>query len=135
MIQRLQSVYLTVAIVFNLGAYFSPVYERAMEDPQLWIGIGLASALLIAMLLDALTIFLFNNRKQQINWLKRAAFVQIVAFGFALGVIFSLGGIGTYLWDEAMGTGFIFLGFAFQFIALRKIKKDEELVQSMDRIR
>ncbi len=135
MIQRLQSLYLSLAILFNLGAFFSPVYERAMEDPQLWIGIGLASSLLIAMLLDGLTISLYKDRMKQMSWLKRASLFQIIAFGFSIGVIFSLGGIGTYLWDEALGTGLVLLGFISQFLALQRIRKDEELVKSMDRIR
>jgi hypothetical protein len=124
-----------MAILFNLGAFFSPIYERAMEDPQLWIGIGLASSLLIAMILNGFTISLYKNRKKQMSWLKRASLMQIIAFGFSIGVIFSLGGIGTYLWDEALGTGLVFLGFVSQFLALLRIRKDEELVKSMDRIR
>lgn len=69
------------------------------------------------------------------SWVKRAMFPQVVAFGFAVGVLFSLGGIGTYLWDEALGTGFIVVAFIFQFFGLRFIKKDEDKVRSMDRIR
>lgn len=106
-----------------------------MQDPQLWIGIGLASSLLIAIGLNVVSIFLYESRKNQISWVKRAAFFQIIALGFSVGVLFSLGGIGSYLWDEALGTGMIVLGFAGQLLALRFIKKDEELVRSMDRIR
>lgn len=135
MIQRLQSLYLTAAIVLNLAVFFSPIYERAMEDPQNWIGIGLASSLLIAMLMNGLVIALYKNREKQISWLKRSSFMQIVSFGFALGIIFSLGGIGTYLWDEAIGTILIFMAFVSQFFAVKKIKKDIDLVKSMDRIR
>lgn len=135
MIQRLQSLYLTAAIVLNLAVFFSPIYERAMEDPQNWIGIGLASSLLIAMMMNGLVIALYKNREKQISWLKRSSFMQIVSFGFALGIIFSLGGIGTYLWDEAIGTILIFMAFVSQFLAVKKIKKDIDLVKSMDRIR
>lgn len=106
-----------------------------MEDPQIWIGFGLAISLVVAAILSVYSVFLFNNRKNQINWVKRATFVQIIALGFSVGVFFSLGGIGTYLWDEAIGTGLIVLGFIFQLLALRFINKDEKLVRSMDRIR
>lgn len=135
MIQRLQSLYLTIAIVLNLAVFFSPIYERAMEDPQKWIGIGLASSLMLAMILNGLVIALYKDRSRQINWLKRSSFVQIISFGFALGIIFSLGGIGTYLWDEAIGTILIIMAFLSQFLAIKKIRKDEDLVKSMDRIR
>lgn len=135
MIQRLQTVFLALATLLTLGVYFTPVYEKAMADPQLWIGIGLAATLLISMILNVVSIFLYNNRKNQVAWVKRAALFQVIGFGFCAGVLFSLGGIGTYLWDEALGTGLVVLGLIFQILAMRFIRKDEELVRSMDRIR
>ncbi|MCP9291603.1 DUF4293 family protein [Gracilimonas sediminicola] len=135
MIQRLQTVFLALASILNLSVYFTPIYEKAMNDPQLWIGIGLASSLLVALIINVFSIFLYNNRKNQIAWVKRAALLQVIGLGFCVGVLFSLGGIGTYLWDEALGTGLVIAGLLFQILALRFIKKDEELVRSMDRIR
>lgn len=135
MIQRLQTLFLVLAILTNLSVYFTPIYEKGMDDPQNWIGISLASVLLIASILDLLSIFLYKNRKNQIQWVKYAAFVQILAIAFCIGILFSLGGIGSYLWDEALGTGLAVLSLAFQMLAIRWINKDEELVRSMDRIR
>lgn len=135
MIQRLQTVFLALASILNLSVYFTPIYEKAMNDPQLWIGIGLASSLLVALIINVFSIFLYNNRKNQLAWVKRAALLQVIGLGFCVGVLFSLGGIGTYLWDEALGTGLVVAGLLFQILALRFIKKDEELVRSMDRIR
>ncbi|HBX67733.1 MAG: hypothetical protein CL670_02900 [Balneola sp.] len=135
MIQRIQTIFLAVATLLNLAVYFTPIYEKAMTDPQQWIGLGLASSLLIAMVLNVVSVFLYNNRKNQLSWVKRSALLQVIALGFSIGVLFSLGGIGTYLWDEALGTGLVLLGLVGQVLALRFIKKDEELVRSMDRIR
>lgn len=135
MIQRLQSVFLFIAILFSLAAYFTPIYAKAMADPQIWIGLGLAGTLLISMVISGISIFMYKNRKNQMSWVKRAAFFQVLALAFCIGVLFSLGGIGTYLWDEALGTAFVFLGLCFQILSLRFIKKDEDLVRSMDRIR
>lgn len=135
MIQRIQTIFLSLAAVCSFAVYFTPIYTRAIEDPQAWIGLGLASTLIIAVLLSLYSIFLFKNRKSQIAWVKRAALIQVIALGFSTGVFFSLGGIGTYLWDEAIGTGLIVLSFAFQLLALKFIHKDEKLVKSMDRIR
>lgn len=135
MIQRLQTVFLALAVVLNIAVFFTPIFSRSMEDPQLWIGYGLTAALAIASLLSIYSILLFNDRKSQMNWVKRAALAQVIAIGFCVGVLFSLGGIGTYLWDEALGTGFAGLAFIMQMLALRFINKDEKLVRSMDRIR
>lgn len=135
MIQRPQTVFLAIATILNLSVYFTPIYEKAMADPQQWIGYGLASSLLIAMVLNVISIFLYQNRKNQINWIKRSALFQVIAFAFCVGVLLSLGGIGTYLWDEALGSGLALLGLVFQILAMRFIRKDDELVRSMDRIR
>ncbi|SMO82968.1 DUF4293 family protein [Gracilimonas mengyeensis] len=135
MIQRLQTVFLAVATLLNLSAYFTPIYDKAMADPQQWIGYGLAISLLIPMAINILAIFLYENRKNQMSWVKRSGLMQVIALGFCAGVMLSMGGIGTYLWDEALGTGLVLLGLIFQILALRNIRKDEELVRSMDRIR
>jgi len=134
-IQRLQTVFLVLAILSTGGTFFTPIYNRAMEDPQLWIGYGLAISLTLAMLVTLLTIFLYKNRANQMIWVKRAMLVQVVGMGFCFGVLLSLGGIGPYLWDEALGTGLVIIGFFFQLLGLRFIHKDENLVRSIDRIR
>ncbi len=135
MIQRIQTVFLALAVILNFAAFFTPIYEKAMQDPQMWIGYGLAISLLISIMVTLFSIFRYSNRLDQMSWVKRAMFPQVVAIGFAVGVLFSLGGIGTYLWDEALGTGLIVVAFIFQFFGLRFIKKDEDKVRSMDRIR
>lgn len=135
MIQRLQTVFLALASILNLVVYFTPVYDKAMSDPQAWIGYGLAISLVLPMILNIYAIFLYKNRNSQISWVKKSALLQVIALGFGVGVLLSLGGIGTYMWDEAIGSGLIFLGLVFQILAMRYIRKDEELVRSMDRIR
>lgn len=135
MIQRLQSIFLALSILTTGGAFFTPIYDRAMEDPQVWIGYGLAISLTIAMILTLVSVFFFKNRSTQMMWVKRAMMIQIISLGFCIGILFSLGGIGLYLWDEALGTGLVFLGFILQMLGLNFINKDEKLVRSMDRIR
>ncbi len=135
MIQRIQTVFLALAAIVTGVTFFTPIYHRAMEDPQMWIGYGLAISLTLSMIGSITCIFLYSNRKNQITWVKRTMLAQIIGFGFCVGVFFSLGGIGTYLWDEALGTGAVMAGFVFQLLALRFIHKDEKLVRSIDRIR
>ena len=106
-----------------------------MEDPKLWIGYGLTIALVLSMGMNITAIFLFKNRTSQITWVKRAMFIHLIGMGFCIGTLFSLGGIGNYLWDEALGTAYVVFGLLCQLAALRFINKDEQLVRSMDRIR
>lgn len=135
MIQRLQSIFLALSVLTTGGAFFTPIYDRAMEDPQVWIGYGLAISLTIAMILTLVSVFFFKNRSNQMMWVKRAMMIQIISLGFCIGILFSLGGIGLYLWDEALGSGLVFVGFILQMLGLNFINKDEKLVRSMDRIR
>lgn len=135
MIQRPQTIFLVLSVFSSLTVYFTPVYDKAMQDPQLWIGYGLATGLVIAIILSIFSIFRYSDRKNQIKWTKVAMLFQLSGIGFAVGVLFSLGGIGTYLWDEALGSGLALVGLFFQGLAIRFIKKDLELVRSIDRIR
>ena len=135
MIQRPQTLFLVLTILSNLTVYFTPIYDKALQDPQLWVGYGLAGSLVLAMLLVLISIFKYTDRKDQIKWVKISMIPQLAGLGFSVGVLFSLGGIGTYLWDEAIGAGLVGLALLFLGLALRFIKKDLELVRSIDRIR
>jgi hypothetical protein len=134
-IQRIQSLYLALAAILNLVVFFTPLYRHAVNDPAPWIGAGFALTLTAAMLLAVISIFLYKNRVNQIRWVKLGTYSQIVAAGFAAGILFSLGGFGTFLWREVLSTGLILLVLMLFWLAGRAIKKDEELVKSMDRIR
>lgn len=106
-----------------------------MNDPHGWIGIGFAVILTAVLLLSLVDIFLYKNRQNQMKWVKGTMALQTVALGWGLGVFVSLGGFGTFLWDESIGIVFLTGALASLVYAHRRIKKDEELVQSMDRIR
>lgn len=135
MIQRPQTVYLLFAVILNLAVFFNPLYSSAMADPAHWIGWGLAMSLTLAMIIAFVSIFLFKDRNRQLKIVKLGTYLQITGLGFGAGVLFSLGGIGPHLWPEALGFLFVILSLCMYWLAGRGIKKDEELVQSMDRIR
>lgn len=135
MIQRPQTVYLLFATLLNVAVFFNSIYSQAMADPAVWIGYGLAISLTLALLLALGSVFLYNNRSNQMKIVKAGTYLQIVALGFAAGVLFSLGGFGVFLWQETIGVALITLSLVMFWLAGRGIKKDEELVKSMDRIR
>jgi len=134
-IQRPQTIFLAFAVIANLIVFFTPIYRHAVNDPAGWIGLGFAISLTLAMIIALVSIFLFKNRINQLKWVKMATYIQIVGLGFAAGVLFSLGGFGTFLWREVLSSGLIVIALAMFWLAGRSIKKDEELVKSMDRIR
>lgn len=135
MIQRIQTLFLFTAFLLNGGVFFNALYHHAMQDPQEWIGIGFAVILTVASLGSLATVFLYNNRNNQLRWVGRLLIGQIVALGWGIGIYISLGGFGTYLWDETIGLGLLVLALGCQLYGRKKIKDDIELVQSMDRIR
>lgn len=135
MIQRPQTLYLSLAALLNLGVFFNSIYTQAMADPAEWIGYGLAISTTVAMLTAVASIFLYNNRPLQLKVVKFATYIQIIALGFGTGVLFSLGGFGIFLWQESVGVALLLISLSMLWLAGRNIKKDEELVKSMDRIR
>jgi hypothetical protein len=135
LIQRPQTVYLLIAAFLNIGVFFNSIYSKAMADPAIWIGYGLAISLTLALIISFVSIFLYKNRSTQLRVVKIGTYIQIVALGFAAGVLFSLGGFGIFLWQETIGIALITLALVMYWLAGRGIKKDEELVKSMDRIR
>ena len=134
-IQRPQTIYLLLAGILNLITFWTPIYSRAVADPSLWIGNGFAISLTIVMVTAIVAIFLYKNRVLQLKVVKFATYIQIVAFGFATGILFTLGAFGTFLWREGIGLFLIALVLLLLWMAGKGINKDEELVKSMDRIR
>jgi len=134
-IQRPQTLYLLAAAIFNFAVFFTSLYSRAMADPAQWIGWGLATSLTLVMLISVAAIFLYSNRAKQLTVVKSATYLQIVALAAIGGIIVSFGGFGAYLLWEVVGTLFVFLALLMLWLAGRGIKKDEDLVKSMDRIR
>lgn len=135
MIQRIQTVFLLLAASLNAIFIFTPLFEKAFADPGQWVTAALLSALIFATALSLYSIILFNDRKKQISWVKKALVFQVVTLGTGLGVILTLGGIGSYLWDEAASWFVLLAAAVFEYLAIVFIQKDEALVQSMDRIR
>lgn len=135
MIQRIQTIFLFLAFLLDGGVFFNALYGHAMDDPQAWIGISFAVIVTIAALLSLSSIFLYKNRENQLRWIGFTLIPQVISFGFGVGIYISLGGFGTFLWDETIGLGLLFLALASQLFARKKVQDDIELVKSMDRIR
>ncbi len=132
MIQRIQSLYLLLAAIFNTVFFFTPLYNRMWEDPAYWISFSFATAAGLALIVTLISIFLYGNRKNQLMWVRIAVFLQFVALGFSTGVLFTLGGFGPYLWDEILGELLLILALVGQLLAIRGIKSDIELVDSIN---
>ncbi|MBU6340512.1 MAG: DUF4293 family protein [Bacteroidetes bacterium] len=143
MIQRIQTVFLFLAGLLLSGQFFVPYYAVESVVPgvpaSLSDGIltpndnlGLLGLTILGGLLSIVAIFLFNNRKFQAQITALSLMVSIllmVLLGFVmLGLPQGLGHFG-------FGLGLPLLGAVCQFMARRAIRRDENLVRSMDRLR
>ncbi|HLR76617.1 MAG TPA: DUF4293 domain-containing protein [Balneolaceae bacterium] len=135
MIQRIQSVYLLLAAILNVAIFFNSLYGQAQADPALWVGLGFTIALILAAVTSIISIFLYQNRDMQIKLTSVSAIFQVISLGWGVGIFISLGGFGTFLWDEGLGVLFLLIAVIAVFMARKKIRDDRELVKSMDRIR
>lgn len=141
MIQRIQSLFLIlvdvvlIALLFVPYAYYMPVVESPapyvavtlLDQPALLIGQIILSILAIT------TLAMFKNRPLQMK-LCLAGIVLSLLYSCLLAYnnIFPVVGVH---WEIGPGT-WISLGNALMFILARIfIKKDDELVKSVDRLR
>jgi len=154
MIQRIQTIYLALAAILTSLSLFLPLFGFNTQDSMAYAvdaysvtnlssgetteavnRIGLLILVPLAVVIMLFTIFQYSNRKRQL------------AIGSVLYLL--LAGIITYFmffteWNrpdemQTMSWGIGYFGpiaaLPFVFLANRAIKKDENLVKSLDRLR
>lgn len=150
MIQRIQSIWLLIAALLGLSVFMLNILNYSYVDPsaggEVTKGVKLLEysylLALLAMILVALplvAIFMFKNRKRQVNM---ALLAIVLNIGF---VIFHV----TYIKDSYLNslkippqsTSFGIASFIpvaaiiFLAMAISGIRKDEKLVRAADRLR
>lgn len=155
MIQRIQTVFLFLATVFAGVLFFVPIaaFEHAGDlmrltifsvqnqvDAQYFSGIYTLPLLLLTILLVALplvTIFLFKKRELQLklsslNVLLNALFCFLIFVYYASNIQKTLG-VETI--SYLFGSYIPLINIILSILAMRWIKKDIELIKSVDRLR
>lgn len=151
MIQRIQSVYLLIVGILTFWALFSPMahfyegFKFPIELSKMFAASNfkfMFSGLLVKLagVFSLIAIFLFKNRNRQIKLIKTSNILIILWLIFAIYCFFTTPinpaykNIGSYL-SKYYTIFFPILMLLFNFLALKKIKVDEELVRSMNRLR
>lgn len=146
MIQRIQSILLFIAAALVLALYLVPfgstreaITASGLFSDQVFNihdHITLLIFFSIAGILALIGIFMFNNRPLQ---LKLSIFSVIAnVLGIIMGVVLFMqdsANLGAIVPTEEYGLGFPVLSIVFALFAMRYIRKDENLVRSMDRLR
>lgn len=129
MIQRVQSIFLVVISIVSAVFFFLPSFDFS--------GLGLTtflffkSYLIFSGGLSLLTTLLFKRRKIQLFINRFHCFLQAFVSAFLLFDIVSSGDLNTYLLMLIMPL----LALMLLILSSRAIRKDEDLVRSIDRLR
>jgi len=133
-IQRIQTVYLILAILLTLATLLTPLFDQLLADPAAWILSGFIAAIGFSIVLSVWSILRFNDRPAQAATVGKVMIFQLIAFGISVAVVFTPGDIDNIV-SFASGSALLFIALILQVLARTAILKDEKLVQSMDRIR
>lgn len=136
MLQRIQTIYLFLAALVSAGLIFVfNIGENAAgeavfaQDILVVFGLFLASAAL-----SLVTIFLFKNRKLQFVLGRLNIILNLILLG--LFVYWSLNVSGeSNISEKGIGMLIPIISIVFLVLANKAIKKDEDLVKSVDRLR
>lgn len=136
MLQRIQTIYLLLAALTSAGLIFvfsigeNPSGEAVFaQDILIVFGLFLASAAL-----SLVTIFLFKNRKLQFVLGRLNIILNLILLG--LFVYWSLNISGeSNISEKGIGMLIPIISIVFLVLANKAIKKDEDLVKSVDRLR
>lgn len=135
MIQRIQSIYLfIVAMLSGLGVYLSSLEENKLFVDKDFDNIYILSLFASVIVLSLITIFLFNNRKLQFVLVRFNILINIILLGVFGYYTQTLSG-ETLVSEKEIELVIPFVSIVFLYLANKAIKKDEDLVKSVDRLR
>lgn len=144
MIQRIQTLYLLLAAIFSGGLIFPLKLWNLVDTTPFYVVdsfvgtnnvlIGMSSLFFISAIASFWTIFLFKNRQLQFVIGRLIILINFILLGIV--VYFSQNLSGEIEVSEK-GIGLLIPIFTIVLVVLanRAIKKDEELVKSVDRLR
>jgi peptidoglycan/LPS O-acetylase OafA/YrhL len=146
MIQRIQTIYLVLAAACAFGLFGLPfaTSTKSTEVTSLFAdGIynindhaALLALFCVAGALVLISIFLFNNRKQQLLMGRFAIIADVIGIILVLVFLYQDGAeTGATEVQEQLGVGLPILFIIFALLAQKGISKDEKLVRSADRLR
>jgi len=136
MIQRIQTIYLILAaivssgliFVFNLWTTLDKVIVFALDVLYVFI------AFLVSSLLSLIAVFSFKNRKSQFIMGRLNIILNLILLGFFVYQSLNLSG-EINVSEKGIGMFIPIISIVFLALANKAIKKDEDLVKSVDRLR
>lgn len=146
MIQRIQTIYLALAAACAFGLFGLPFATSAQSSDGTSLfadgiynindHVALLALFCGAGALALISIFLYNNRKQQLLLGRFAIIADVIGIILVLVFLYQDGvKAGAAEVQEQLGVGLPILFIIFTLLAQRGISKDEKIVRSADRLR
>lgn len=135
MLQRIQTVYLAMVVIINLVFPFVPLWtiggkpEYYMSSMPYTILLGLSTALAI------ISIFSFKKRQQQFVMNRLNMILNLILLGLFVYRTLSVSGGAALAPEKGIGMFLPVISIVMLVLANKAIKKDEDLVKSVDRLR
>ncbi len=140
MLQRIQTIYLFAGLLFAGLLFYFPLWNSGDSAGLVTYGAGSHLVLFVINILISIfiiiSIFLFRKRKWQITF----CWITILITSGFISLFFIF-----FIQDTQGMTGFIsglkwaaffpVIIIVFAFLAMKNIRKDEELIRSMNRLR
>ena len=135
MIQRIQTVYLLIAfVIMGILPFVFPLETSKAGDVFAKDHIADLALFLGSAALSLIAIFLFNNRKLQFVLGRLNLILNLILLGLFVYHSLSLSGEGAPS-EKGIGMFLPIFSIVFLVLANKAIKKDEDLVKSVDRLR
>ena len=143
MIQRIQTVYLLLAsiisgvliFVFNLWKSIKKdIFALDLLNSESYLLKVIPILFLVSAILAFVAIFIFKNRKLQFVIGRLTILVNLILLGLLIYVSLTLPGEASVS-EKGIGMFIPILAILLVVLANKAIKKDEDLVKSVDRLR
>ena len=136
MIQRIQSLYLVLVILINIAAiFFVSIVGEVLESPIFTTANALnKGTFIIFASLAIISIFSYKKRLKQFVLNRLNIILNFFLLGFFVYRTLSVSG-GSLLSEKGIEMLVPIVSIVFLSVANKAIKKDEDLVKSVDRLR
>jgi len=136
MIQRIQTLYLCVALLISAGLVFILPLWITTNGAEVYAvnEIPVLSGFLVSALLTSISILSFKDRKRQFVLGRLNIILNFILLAFFVYRSLNLSG-ETLVSEKGIGMLCPIFSIVFLVLANKAIKKDEDLVKSVDRLR
>lgn len=137
MIQRIQTVYLALAfLVTGVLPFLFPLWTLSNTKPEFFMGNQVYVVLFgLSTSLSLLSILFYKKRQHQFVMGRLNIILNLILLGLFVYRSLNLSGATIAVAEKGIGMFLPIIAIVFLVLANKAIKKDEDLVKSVDRLR